>query len=224
MAERRFPRPDADFAASMADYAEALKAWWSAQGLDDTQLKPFQLALDDWAKAFEAHVAAQAAAHAATAAKDRARVALQAAARPLTRFVQSYPTTTNADRATLGITIRDARNTPNPAPTSRPLVHVDAAARLTHEIRVTDLATPTSRARPARVARAEIFVALTAPTAPAPVVPDAYRYVGSLTGGTTTLRFEPARGGMQAHYLARWVANRGGSGPWSDAASATVAA
>lgn len=32
------------------------------------------------------------------------------------------------------------------------------------------------------------------------------------------------KGGMQAHYLSRWVSTSGATGPWGDTASATVAA
>jgi hypothetical protein len=42
--------------------------------------------------------------------------------------------------------------------------------------------------------------------------------------GRTVLSFASPHGGMQAHYLARWVTRRGAIGPWSDTASATVAA
>jgi hypothetical protein len=39
-----------------------------------------------------------------------------------------------------------------------------------------------------------------------------------------TLSFEASQGGMQAHYMARWVTRRGAIGAWSETSSATVAA
>jgi len=111
-----------------------------------------------------------------------------------------------------------------PAPSSRPLALVESGQRLTHQLRLVDESTPTRRARPKGVQRAEVFVALTAPGDPAPANPGEYRYIGSVTRGETTLSFEPNKGGMQAYYLSRWVSTSGATGPWSETASATVAA
>ncbi len=124
----------------------------------------------------------------------------------------------------MGITVRDTSPTPAPAPSSRPLALVESGQRLTHQLRLVDESTPTRRARPKGVQRAEVFVALTSPGSPAPANPGDYRYIGSVTRGETTLSFESDKGSMQAHYLSRWVSTSGATGPWSDTASATVAA
>ena len=115
-------------------------------------------------------------------------------------------------------------------PSTRPLALIESGQRLTHQLRLVDESTPTRRARPKGVQRAEVFVALTAPGQPAPSPPSRatsdpgeYRYIGSVTRGETTLSFESDKGGMQAHYLSRWVSTSGATGPWSDTASATVA-
>jgi len=42
MAERRFPRPDADFAACMNNYYAAAEKFWSVQGFDESELKPLR--------------------------------------------------------------------------------------------------------------------------------------------------------------------------------------
>jgi hypothetical protein len=109
-------------------------------------------------------------------------------------------------------------------PAPRPLVLVESGQRLTHQLRLVDESTQTRRARPKGVQRAEVFVALTTPCQPAPVKPGDYRSIGSVTRGETTLSFESDKGGMQAHYLSRWVSTSGATGPWSETASATVAA
>ncbi|MFN7022300.1 MAG: hypothetical protein ACK4WH_13360 [Phycisphaerales bacterium] len=224
MAERRFPRPDGDFSAYMNHYYEAVEKFYNVKGLDPSDLTELKKALDLWNANYPAHVRAQAAAEAARQAKDAARGGLEAQARPITSFVQGYPKTTDADRATIGITVRDPPTSGTPAPTSRPLVVVESAGRYTHELRLVDESTPTRRARPRGVERAEVFVAFTPATAPAPADPSAYRYVQSISDGSTTLSFNSPQGGMQAHYLARWVTRRGAIGPWSETASATVAA
>jgi hypothetical protein len=224
MAERRFPRPDADFAAYMNNYYEAVEKFWSVQGLDESDLKPLKEALSAWNANYPAHVAAQNAAEAARQNKDAARRELEAAARPVTAFVQGYPKTTDADRATIGITIRAPGGGSIPAPSSKPLVIVGDGGRLTHTLRLVDEATPTRRARPRGAERAEVFVAFTPTGTPPPADFNAFRYVQSISEGSTVLSFEQPQGGMTAHYLARWVTRRGAIGPWSETASATLAA
>lgn len=83
---------------------------------------------------------------------------------------------------------------------------------------------PTRGDRSAGERHAEVFVALAAPGQPAPANPSAYRYVGSVTRRETALSFESDKGGKQAHYLSRRVSTSGAAGPWSDRASASVAA
>ena len=218
------PRPDGNFSAWAQHYYDAVEKWWSVNGFDDSELEPLKQALSAWLAAYPAHIAAQAAAEGARQAKDAARAALEKQVRPVTNFVQGWPKTTNADRAEMGITVRDASPTPAPAPSSRPLALVESGQRLTHQLRLVDESTPTRRARPKGVQRAEVFVALTSPGQPAPANPGDYRYLGSVTRGETTLSFESDKGGMQAHYLSRWVSTSGATGPWSETSSATVAA
>jgi hypothetical protein len=224
MAERRFPRPDSHFAAYMNNYLEAVKKWWEKNGLNIDDLKPLKEALSSWNGAFPAHVAAQQRAEAARQNKDAARRQLEAAARPVTSFIQGYPKTTDADRTTIGITIRAPGGGATPAPSSKPLVIVGDGGRLTHTLRLVDESTPTRRARPRGVERAEVFVAFTPTNAPAPADPNAYRYVQSVSDGSAVLSFDTPDAGMQAHYVARWVTRRGAIGPWSQTASATIAA
>ncbi len=91
--------------------------------------------------------------------------------RPITNFVQGYTKTTDADRATIGITVRDTSRTPSPTPTTRPLVSVDPGTRLTHQLRLVDEGSPTRRGKPEGVAGAEVWVKLVDTGAPAPTDP-----------------------------------------------------
>jgi hypothetical protein len=222
--EHYMPRPDGNFSAWANHYYDAVKKFYDVQGFDPDLLTPLLKALETWNAQYPAHVAAQQRAEGARQAKDAARAALEREVRPVTNFVQGYPKTTNADRAEMGITVRPPKGTPAQTPTTRPLALVESGQRLTHQLRLVDESTPTRRARPKGVQRAEVFVALTAPGQPAPSDPREYRYIGSVTRGETTLSFESDKGGMQAHYLSRWVSTGGATGPWSDTTSATVAA
>ena len=225
------PRPDGDFDAWAAHYYEAVAKWWDTQGLDPTDLKPLETALAEWQKDYPAHVAAQQKAEGARAAKDEARAALEKEIRPVTNFVQGYTKTTDADRATIGITVRDTSKTPAPTPTSAPVVRVESGQRLTHRLRFTDAAAPTRRGKPPGTIGAEVWLALTPPHEPAPPLPssggssrDSYRFLSVSSRGNLQTDFPSAEAGKTAYYALRWVSTRGEKGPWSEVAAATVAA
>lgn len=218
------PRPDADFAAWVAQYYDVIKPWWDDHKLAPEDLQPLQDALEVWNIAYPAHTAAQAAAEGARQAKDAARRELERRVRPLTNFIQSYPETTNADRASLGITVRPPKGTPAQTPTTRPLAIVEPGGRLTHHLRLVDESTPTRRARPRGVLGAEVWVRLVAPDEPTPTNPAALSFLTMTTRPSVRAEFRPGDGGKTAVYMLRWVNTRGEKGPWSDAATATIAA
>lgn len=222
--EHYIPRPDGDFAAWANHYYEAVKKFYDAQGFDPTDLKPLETALENWNKDYPAHVAAQQRAEGARQAKDAARAALEKEVRPVTNFVQGYPKTTNADRAEMGITVRDTSPTPAPAPSSRPLALVESGQRLTHQLRLVDESTPTRRARPAGVLGAEVWVKLVDADSPAPTDPAALTFLTMTTKPSFRAEFKAGEGGKTAVYMARWVNTRGEKGPWSEITTATVAA
>jgi len=43
--ERRFPKPDADFAAYMNNYCAAAEKFWRVEGFDESELEPLKEAL-----------------------------------------------------------------------------------------------------------------------------------------------------------------------------------
>ena len=224
MPERRIPRPDGGFAAYANHYYEAVKKWWDTQGLDPADLKPLETALAAWNAAYPKHVAAQNAAEAARQSKDAAKRALEREIRPVTAFVQGFQKTTDADRATIGITIKDTGGTPTAAPASRPLVVIDSGNRLTHRLRLVDESTPTRAARPRGTLGAEIYVAVVPPRGIPPADFALYKFVRTVTRGGAEVAFPSEQGGQTAAYLVRWVSATGEPGPWSETVTATVAA
>ncbi len=232
------PRPDGNFSAWANHYYDAVKKFYDAQGLDPDLLTPLQKALETWNARHPAHVALQAEAEGGRQAKDQARAELEREIRPVTNFVQGYPKTTDADRAEIGITVRDTSKTPSPTPTTRPLVSVDPAARLTHELRLVDEGSPTRRGKPEGVAGAEVWVKLIAPPAASQPAnspsgaseadpigdPATFSFLTMTTRPTLRTNFRAADGGKTAVYMLRWVNTRGEKGPWSDVTTATVAA
>ena len=222
--EHYMPRPDGNFAAWANHYYDAVKAFYDKQGLDPDLLTPLMKALETWNAQYPAHVAAQQRAEGARQAKDAARAALEKEVRPVTNFVQAWGGTTNADRAEMGITVRDTSPTPAPAPSSRPLAIVDVGGRLTHQLRLVDESTPTRRARPAGVLGAEVWVKLVDADTPAPTDPAALTFLTMTTKPSFRAEFKAGEGGKTAVYMARWVNTRGEKGPWSEITTATVAA
>jgi hypothetical protein len=218
------PRPDGNFSAWANHYYDAVSKFYEEQGFDQELLTPLKKALDTWNGLYPAHVKAQAAAEGARQAKDAARAALEKEVRPLTNFVQGYPKTTDADRAEIGITVRDTSKTPAPTPTTRPLVSVDPAARLTHELRLVDEGSPTRRGKPPGVSGAEVWVKLVDAGQPVPTDPNALSFLTLTTRPTLRTDFRAADGGKTAVYMLRWINTRGEKGPWSEVTTATVAA
>jgi len=232
------PRPDGDFSAWANHYYQAAKKWWDAQGLDANDLKPLETALAEWNKDYPTHVAAQAKAQAAAAAKKNARFgvaggppSLEPEARRIAAFIQTFPATTDADRATIGIRVRIEGGPPSPAPTTRPLARIESGIRLAHTLRFSDESTPTRRGKPKGVQGAEVWLALAEPNSPAPPPPDtsasgrdAYKFLSLSSRGNLSANFASQDAGKTAFYALRWVSTRGEKGPWSEAAAATVAA
>ncbi len=222
--EHYMPRPDGDFSAWAAHYAAAVKKFYDDQGLDPNLLTPLNKALDAWNALYPAHVKARAAAEGARQAKDAARAALETQVRPVTNFVQAWGGTTDADRATIGISVRGGTALPSRVPTTRPRADVHAGQRLTHTLRLTDEATPTRRARPRGVLGAEVWVKLIDAGLPAPTDPAALAFLTMATRPSITAEYRAADGGKTAVYMLRWVSTRGEKGPWSEVTTATVAA
>ncbi len=239
------PRPDGDFTAWANHYYAAMEAFYDEHGFDPALLADLKDALGAWNERYRSHVAARAAAEGARAAKDDARAALEREVRPVTNFVQGYPKTTDADRATIGITVRDTSGTHTPTPTTRPLARVESGNRLTHTLRFTDESTPTRRAKPRGVQGAEVWLALADPHDPPPPLnigggtgdvrggtgvppvsgsPAPYRFLSLSSRGSLHADFESADAGKTAYYALRWVSTRGEKGPWSEVTTATVAA
>lgn len=231
MPEQRIPRADGDFAAYSNHYYDAVEKFWSEQGLDETDLKPLKDALSAWNAAYPKHVSAQNAAEAARQSKDAAKRELERQIRPVSAFIQTYPKTTDADRAAIGITVRDTGGTPTPPPASRPLVLVEAGSRLTHRLRIFDdgqshgsESRATRKARPRGTLGAEVYLAVVAPQEQPPADFADYKFVRTVTSGSAEVAFEPPQGGARAAYLVRWVSATGEPGPWGETVLATIAA
>ena len=141
--------------------------------------------------------------------------------RPLVAQLQARPTVTDAQRQSLGITVRSTTRTAVSAPTTKPVATVDTSQRLQHTIAFVDELTPTSRAKPDGVSGCEIWVKV---DGPAPADPSECRYVATDTRTPYGAQYEGSEAGKIAYYMLRWVSTRGETGPWSQTVAATVTA
>ncbi len=213
------PSSDADYSVWVDNFITYANANLATLGLTAADIAPVQAAHADFKTALTANVAAQAQATSARQTKDDSRAAADGAVRPLVGRLQASSTVTDAQRQSLGVTVRSGTRTAAAAPTSRPVATVDTSQRLQHIISFVDELTPTSRAKPDGVSGCEIWMKL---GSTAPVDPSELSYLATDTRSPYTAEFAGADAGKTAYYMLRWVNTRGDRGPWSQTVSATV--
>jgi len=214
------PGPDASFQAWQSNFVTYANANLAALGLVAADMAPITAAQTTWTTAFPAHVAAVAAAKAAKQTKDEARAAYVAAIRPLVRRLQASAVVSDAEKASLGITVAQ---TPGPIgpPTTAPICTIECGNRLQQTLRFVDSATPTRKAKPAGALGVEIWnkVGTTPPTGE-----NDLRFVAVDTNAPYVMNFPAEDGGKTNYVWMRWVSPTGERGPWSEQAQATIAA
>ncbi len=215
------PSGDAPFDAWQINFVTYVNANLANLGLVAADVVSLNATAATWTADYPNHITAQASAQSARQAKDGARDGLEGAVRPLVRQLQASGQVDDAERAAMGITVPDDLATPAGPPATRPVVAVDTSQRLQHTIRFADEATPTRIAKPAGVMGAEIWVKV---GDPAPVDPGELSFLTLDTRTPHVAAYAGADGGQTAHYMLRWVSTTGEKGPWSETASATIAA
>ena len=214
------PGPDANFQAWQSNFVTYANANLAALGLTAPDMAPITAVQTGWATAFPAHVAAVNAAKAAKQTKDENRAAYVAVIRPLVRRLQASAVVSDAEKASLGITVAQAP-TPIGPPTTAPICSIECGNRLQQTLRFVDSATPTRKAKPAGALGVEIWnkVGTTPPTGEGEL-----RFVAVDTNAPYLMNFDSADGGKTNYVWMRWVSPTGERGPWSEQAQATIAA
>ncbi len=224
MAGTYIPRSDGSFDGWQSSFEDYIRVHFGELGLSLGDANKLKAARDAWAKAYATHIQQHQAAIAARQAKDDQQRAYERLIRQYVRRIQPYAKVTDAHRAALGITVRDAQPTPTGTPTTRPLVTVDFSKRLRHTLRYSDESTPTRRARPPGTIGAEIWVKVVAPGETPPTDPAELTFLQLSTRTPAVAEFPGPDGGKTAHYMVRWLSTRSEAGPWSETASATIGA
>lgn len=213
------PSNDADFSAWLDNFLTQTEKSKTRFRLNDADLAELGKLATDFQTSITDAQQAQVALDTKIQVKRQARAAIEAATRARVRQIQAAPDITDADRAGLRITLRDATPTRAGAPTSRPIATVDTSERLRHRLDYRDSATPTRRAKPAGVKGCEIYLYI-GPEAPAD--PNAFRLLTLDAASPYTVEHNAADIGKTAHYLLRWLSTQDEPGPWSDTIHATI--
>ena len=218
------PGSDTEFLAWATNFVTYATAHVVDLGITPADIAPIATGQTGFDTKLSANVTAQQAAQSARQAKDASRDTLESLIRELVRQLQASGDVDDAERAALGITIPDTIPTSAGGIDTRPIGTVDTSQRLRHEIRFSDEATPTSRAKPAGVMGCEIWVKVAATGEAPPADPDELSFVAMDTATPYIVEYDGADGGKTAHYMLRWVKSGGEKGPWSETISATITA
>src|SRR5205085_1849877 len=142
------PASDADFDGWLQNFVDNVVANAAALGASPAEVTALQGVQTDWGAKYPASNTAFAASLAATQSKSDSRLAGEAFIRPFVGRLQSSPSVTDAQRQSLGVTVRSTTRTPVGPPNSKPVASIDTSQRLRHTIAFVDELTPTSRAKP----------------------------------------------------------------------------
>lgn len=225
MANDYIPGSDTGFQAWVDNFVTYAGAHLVELGIAPPDIIPISAGKADFDTRMSANVTAQQAAQSARQAKDDSRDTLESAVRSLVKRLQVSSAVDDTERAALGITVPDrVRTAATGDITTRPIGVVDTSQRLRHEIRFSDEATPTRRAKPAGVMGCEIWVKILPVGEAPPVSADELRFITLDTASPYIAEYDGANGGKTAHYMLRWVKSSGEKGPWSETVSATITA
>lgn len=161
------------------------------------------------------HTASQAKARADRTAKDEAVGAVEDILSEFNRRIQPLPTVTDARRAELGLPIYDKTPTVADEPDELPVVKIDAAMPLRHEI---DFHGENTKGKPEGAKFVAVYLKI---GGDATGDPKDYTLLGQDSEPPYTKQFDATDSGKQAHYLFCWINSSGESGPFK-MASATI--
>ena len=193
----------------------AINADPGAYGTTPAQVTVLNMLINTFDTHVSEQIAAQAAAKAATAAKESSRA-------PLINAMRNHRDTAKAAGATeaqMAATALPFGGDKVPANATVPVGSVDTRNRLQHTISWTDAAAPDNKRRPRGAMGCEIFVKLDGP----PPTDEKECTFLTVDAATPYLAvYEGADAGKMAHYMLRWRMRDGSTGAWGETLSATI--
>jgi hypothetical protein len=158
---------------------------------------------------------------ATTATKDICRAAAEAVCRQYAGLIKRSAGISDDDKIAAGVPPMNNSREPVGVPVTYPIVSVYGALTSSHTLRYHDQTTPTTSRKPAGSTQIQIFMSVAVGEEPNP---DTAKYYGTFTRSPIGIALDPADRGKIATYFGRWVTATGLVGPWSPAASMTIAA
>lgn len=223
MAREVPPRSDQDLATWAADADAYIALAPSNVGLSTLQSTTFHGLVTDYLARLNTALDPTTRTRPVIAAKNTSKLALIANAKLLLRLIAAHPGLTDFQRESLGMNLPNPPS-PQPAPSTQPLVSIAGTGGGQAAIRLRDETAPDRRAKPAGVASALVAIAVTAADAPEPSF-DGVKFDVVATRTNYTLDLPPeATAGKRLWLRACWANERGMPGPASVVASAVIAA
>ena len=144
-----------------------------------------------------------------------------ATVRPYAQTISLNAGVSTGNKIALGINPRTSVPVPITAPTTYPVLTVQAALALQHIIRYRDqLASPSVKAKPYGVISCQIYGS---PSATVITDPTTLQFLQAATKAPLLQSWPSGDIGQKAYYAARWITRKGLLGPWSPIVSFTIA-
>jgi len=192
-------------------------------GLTSEQVTTLTNLKNNWVASRADKLSQETAYRSAVAAEGDDLALLIANIRLVSALVQLHPSTTDAMRVALGITIAKKGHTPVAAPTTHPVLTVEIAGLHQHRISFVDSEKTQSKARPKGAASCELRELVTPSGTPAPIDPEEMPFLANDTRSPYIAEHAPRDVGKTAHYAGRWSSPTGETGPWSRIVSLIIA-
>jgi hypothetical protein len=205
------PSREASLVTWANNFSTLITATPTAFGLVAGQATSFATLNTAWVSAYNTAKAPTTRSPSNIQAKKTAKHALIANARQLAAIIQKYPSITNAQRSSLGLTVPSAPS-PVPPPSDAPAMEITSVSGWTVNFRLHDATTGSKRGKPAGVSGASIFSFVGA-TPPGDI--SAWKFEGS-TSRTVKLQatFDSSTApGTKVWLTAFWFNPRKQSGP-----------
>ena len=218
------PAPDLDADAWGSNFAALITANPTDFGLVVGDATTIQTASDDFTAALTLALDPATRTPVTVNAKDAQRQTSEAVWRPYAMQINANPAVTDAQRTSLGLTVRDTDRTPVPPPASAPALDLRASTPGVTKLGYSDTAAPSGKAKPDGSIGVEIWRAIGG--APAPD-PSTAAYLQTVTKSPFDAANLPADVGQTATYFGRFVTRSGPggisqAGPWSAGLAVTI--
>lgn len=217
MANRDYiPARDDDFNVWLTNFNAVLAPDYAAYGVTLEERNAIGGYTAQWQAAYAAATNGSTRSPATIAAKDAIRAQATAFVRPIAVRIILNPSVSNAQRETVGVTVRAGTRTPTPPPTTAPQLNIVSAIPLQVTLQYRDETTPDSKSKPPGVRACQVFASI---GTVASIDPAQASWRIEVTKSPFTLPFQAAEQGKVCTLWARWVtiAGPGGKsqvGPW----------